>query len=65
MESYKRAIHTRGDSRLVWVLMGHTIPNKDGTSFICLGFDHVGGKLQKGKNIMQLSSTRRVRPVGA
>jgi len=45
MESYKRAIHTGWDYRLVWVLMGHTIPDKDGTSFICLGFDHVGGKL--------------------
>jgi hypothetical protein len=41
MESYKRAIHTRWDYHLVWVLIGHTIPDMQGTSFICLAFGQV------------------------
>ena len=36
MERYKCAMHAGWDYHLVWVLMGHTIPNADGTSFICL-----------------------------
>jgi hypothetical protein len=35
MESYKRAIHTAWDYRVMWVLMGHTVPDTYG-SFVHL-----------------------------
>jgi hypothetical protein len=61
MESYKRAIHTGWDYHLAWVLMGHTIPDTDGTSFICHRYGHAFGKLRRGK-VMQLSSSIQARP---
>jgi len=63
MASYKRAIHTVGDYHLVWVLIGHTLQDTDGNFVPPYSASAMhGGKSREGKNVMQFSSTRRVRP---
>jgi hypothetical protein len=56
MESYKRAIHTGWDYRVMWMLMGHTVLDTDGISFTLQGFCHGSGKPRTGRSVMRLSS---------